>query len=72
MRGQQDRLPRGEQAQQELVEVLAVEHVVPRKGLVHEDVVRPLAEGEGHLELVLLPGREGARALALRQAEEVH
>ena len=53
--GEYDRLVRLHDAEQDLVEVLAVEHVVAGEGFVHEDVVRALAEREHDLELVFLP-----------------
>ena len=72
MGGQEDGLGGLQDAQQHPVEVLPVEHVVAGKGLVHKNVVRPLAQGQNHLKLVLLSGGEAAQGPLFRQAEEVH
>ena len=72
VRGQQHRLVFAEYAEQHLVEVLTVENVVAAEGLVHEDIVRALAERQHGLKLVLLTGGELARRHGERQLGEVH
>ena len=72
MRREQHGLPLGQKPEQYLIEILAVEHVVAREGLVHQDIVRALREREHRLKLVLLPRGAAPDRPILRQGEERH
>ena len=69
--GQQDGFVGFQNTQQHLVKVLPVEDVVAGEGLIHQDVVGALTQGQDHLKLVLLAGGKPADGLVGRQLEEV-
>ena len=70
--GQQDGLLGLQDAQQHLVKILPIEDVVAGKGFVHQNIVRPLAQGQDHFKLILLAGGKAADGLVQGQLEEVH
>ena len=72
MSGENDCLGGLQNPQQYLVEVFSVEYIVSGKGFIHENVVRPLAQSQNHLHLVLLAHRHGTQGTVSRQAEKVH
>ena len=72
MCGQDHRFVRLENAEQNLIKILAVENIVSRKRLVHQDIIRALRQGHDDLKLVFLPGREAADGLVHRKLKEVH
>ena len=70
--GEENGFLRLQNAQQDFIKILPVEQVIARKGLIHKDIVRPLAQSENDLELVLLPGGESPYSPVHGELEEVH
>ena len=72
MRGEHHGFTLSQKSQQNLIEILAVENIVSRKGFIHENVVRALRKGKHDLKLVFLARGAASDGTILRQSKKVH